>query len=357
MAGSKDQNPEDELRVVEEEEVIRLESPGSKNLEKRGKITTRSLNEATRSVERGKRAGSEEGENSDYLDLLEDLEEEETAVPMGWFFLLGLGLLAVVVWMGFQIFGRPGESEDLNAVSAEASDLSGQEARREAEEHFLAMEEVLVGFFSAETIEERLEFVRHPDRVGPLMQGYHGEKEFKTYHFEGIESYHSITVSKRPFVAMGAATREHGTLPILVEDAEGGCLVDWESFVCYNSMSPEDFLKGKPNAPVDFRVYATSEEFYAYQFGDEREYRCFRLTFRDSDAFLYGYVKRGTSVAQKFRDLFGDGRSKVLKPLILSLRFPEGGKGERSVIIEDVVSSLWAYGVDPAAGQPAGAAR
>jgi hypothetical protein len=36
-----------------------------------------------------------------------------------------------------------------------------------------------------------------------------------------------------------------------------------------------------------------------------------------------------------------------MKPLILRLRFPEGGKGPRSVLIEDVISDRWAYTKDP----------
>lgn len=346
MADSKNQNSEDELRAVkDEEEVVRLDSSGKKALEKRGKVSMQSIESAARPSEPDDEVPLEESELQEQLEML----KEEAMVPMGWFYLLGLGVLAVILWMGLQIFGGPNEGGDLSAFDeASNANLGEMTSRREAAAHFSAMVEVVTAFLAADTVEERLKYVRHPKRVEPLMKQYHAGREVETYSFEVVQSYTSATVSKYPFIALSVRTKEDRNVPILVEDAESGLLVDWESFICYNPVTPEEFLENKPTKAAALRVYAKLDNFFAYEFAREEEYYCFRLEFRDSDVYLFGYVKRGSTVEQKIRDLFGPSGFNSRKPLILSLSFPEGGRGERSVLIEDVVSSLWAYGLNPA---------
>jgi len=36
----------------------------------------------------------------------------------------------------------------------------------------------------------------------------------------------------------------------------------------------------------------TLDHHYTYEFGDEDEYQCFLLQARNSDSFLFGYMKR-----------------------------------------------------------------
>lgn len=344
MADSRDQKSEAKLRVVGDgEDVVRLESSpekGSERLEKRG-IMPVQLEEA---VAVPPREG--EGFNSGPRDL-EGLDGGGRVIPMGWFYLLGLGMLGVVVWMGLQIFSGNGEPAGLppNGRGAESNE---QEARERAAAHFTQMEEVVSAFLAADTIEERLKYARHPQRIRPLMEEYHRGREIKTYTFEQVASYLSASLSKRPFIALSVRTKEDEALPVLVEDHEEGLLVDWESFVCYNPMSPEEFLEVCPTEPVKMRVYASFDHFYAYEFAEESEYICFRLEFRDFETPVFGYVRRGTTVEQKFREVFGPQGGNLRKPLILSLRFPEGGKGKRSVVIDDIESTLWAYPVNPA---------
>lgn len=346
MADSRDQKPEDELRVVEDDEnVVRLESPPEKapeKLEKRGKPPAQPKKAVDGSPDQG-------GENEPEPGDPDGLEDEDRVIPMGWFYLLGLGMLGLVVWMGFQIFaGNADQKMEGASQKDQEAGLSDFESRKEAAAHFAKMEQVVTAFLAAGTIEERLKYVRHPDRIRPLMEDFYRDHELKTYTFELVANYMSASLSRRPFIALSVRTKEDTSLPVLLEDSEEGLLVDWESFICYNPLTPEEFLEVRPAEPVKMRVYASYDNFYAYEFAEESEYICFRLEFRDSDTRLFGYVKRGTTVEQKFHDLFGSQGRNLRKPLILALHFPEGGRGRRSVVIDDVESPLWAYAVNPA---------
>lgn len=344
MADSRDQKSEAKLRVVGDgEDVVRLESSpekSSKRLEKRGVILVQPK-EAVAGIQ-GEGEGLESGPGD-----LESIEGEGRMIPMGWFYLLGLAILGLLVWMGLQIFGGSGEPAGLSVNDREA-ELEERWVRERAEAHFTQMEEVVSAFLATTTIQERLKYVRHPQRVGPLMEDFYRDHEFKTYTFELVGKYLPASLSKHPFIALSVRTKEDESLPVLVEDGEDGLLVDWESFVCYNPMSPEEFLEVCPTEPVKMRVYASFDHFYAYEFAEESEYICFRLEFRDFETPVFGYVRRGTTVEQKFREVFGPQGGNLRKPLILSLRFPEGGKGKRSVVIDDIESTLWAYPVNPA---------
>jgi len=351
MAGSEEKDSEDEIRVVDEEEVIRLDAPENKGLEKSGKTI----------FEDAGPSGIPEEESSGRSPMgrevltsgpLEDFaaEKEQAQVPMGWFYLLGMGLVGVLVWMGIQIASKDfGGGPGTEVVTGSGNGPGGDqgEERMNAEEYLRKMEAVVTAFLAADTVEERLKYVRHPKRVLPLMKDFYQSRPLKTYKFQKISRYMGTAIGLKPFIVLSVAAGENESLPILLEDSSEGVLVDWESFVCYLPILPAKYLEERPTDPVSLRVYAAPSNFYVYEFSSERDYRCFRLTFRKSDTTFYGYAKRGSEVAQKFHDVFKSSKSKEAKPLILKVRFLEDGKADRGVLIEDLESTLWAYGENP----------
>lgn len=356
MADQDKENGVDEIRVVEDipDEVVRLDAPKRAPLEKKGKIAAENIvidhSDDRDEVKEVHPFDPEEG----WLD--EMAEQETKTVPMGWFVLLGVGLLGLVVWASFQsFFGSRNEKESVPGVSEGWVDadkplgkIAEVEAQREAAEHFKDTEKLLRRFLGAETVEERLKYVRHPERVKPLMVDFYSRNELEPIAYKQIEDYKIFPLGNLPFLALRVEDQDENDLAVLVEDGEKGLLVDWESFVCFQPVSLDNYVRDRPTNSVSLRAYVTPDYFHSYEFASADEFSSFRMRFRHSEVVLNGYVKRGTELDQKFRKLFPNEGAEEQKPLILKVSFLEGGKALRSVVIEDLESTVWAYARDPA---------
>lgn len=325
----------EEMRVVDEAgepEVVRLE-PGDE-LRRKVKRTGEEV------LLQNQRLGEEpEDLRSRELAWVEMEEEEKKAIPMGWFVLLGVGLLGVLGWAMFQGAGE----EKVEALGAAGPGAGGME---EAEVHLARMEEVLREFLGAETVAERAKWVRNGEQMIPLMQDYYREREFDRHVYEKILTHDLAALYQHPFVVVKVSTEGGEELPILMEDLGNDFRVDWGATVSYNPVSISEYIERTPTDPVTLRVYAQVDNYFNYEFSDERQFRCFRLNFRGSEEELFGYVPRGTELEQKFAKvmpLANRPGQRALQPMILRVRFLENSRAPRSVLIEQLESGLWIF--------------
>jgi len=228
--------------------------------------------------------------------------------------------------------------EDVPAEAANERD----DANEEAEKHFGKMEEVLKGFLAATTVDEMSKFVRHRKRVGPLMKDYYRKNKFEPIVYKKIAEFHLAALENQPYIVLRVVDDNDASHSILLEDEEDGMLVDWETFVCYQPIDPKAFVKKKSTEPASFRAYVKRDNFYAYEFNDEKSYQCYRLKFKNTDIILYGFVKRGTKLDGKLGEIFTLD-SIAQQPLILKMRFLEGAKSGQFVQIDSLESQTWVY--------------
>ncbi len=347
------------IRVVDDlpEEVVRLEGDSKRTRFKKSEGVSVELIEA-KNLESGEGVKEllpfdpekewQEGEAS----------EEQQAAPVGWFFLLGIVLLVVVGWAGSQAFRSSGSPfqkkaseltvDDTSSDEGPLGKLAEAEANVDAEVHFKATEDVLRNFLGAETVIERAKYVRHPKRVLPLMEDYYSRNEFRTFDFREITSYLSFPLEKLPFLTVEVRDDDGDARALLLEDGADGILVDWESYVCFQPVLLEEYVRERSTEPVTLRAYVTEDYFYSYEFDSQEEYASYRFRFQNSELLMNGYVKSGTELGQRFKKLFTEGGKKQWRPLIVKVRFLEGGQAKNSVLIEDLISTIWAFPRDPA---------
>jgi len=281
-------------------------------------------------------------------------EREAKVTPMGWFFLVGLGLLGVGVWAALQIgTAEPeGESEvvELELFSGEVEgdvvpEMSAGD-RMNAQELHEGIEKVVGRYFAATKPEDFRGVIRHEERVMPLVESYYKNHEFTPKEFQVISEFRIVALENKPFLAMAVNFKDGSTRPALIEDGPHGLKVDWETERSYQPVDLEEFIRERPGESVELRTWVSLDRFYAYEFSDELKYHSFRLGFQNFDDYLFGYVERDSELARRMRKAFGGGAGGR-HPMILRLRFPEGSRAPKSVIIEDLISSIWAYPNDP----------
>lgn len=286
-------------------------------------------------------------ERGDGEDLESDIEETwdlggRRKSPIGLLALTGLVVLGV---LGVAYWRIPrGDALITERASVVSEKLAAEQ--REQEEATRLMERIeaaLRGYLAAETVEEKARFVRHPERVRPLMERYYAERKLVPQRFERLKSLYPVGVENYPFLVVRAGLESGVVLPLLLQQSEDDqILFDWESEVAYQPMSMAEFLERRPEDGVDFRVYVRYDQFYAFEFADSEKYLSLMLTERNSDAFLFGYVERGSAAHEEVARLLNETDAPQ-EAMLLKLRFLPGSLGTRSVLVEEVVAPRWAY--------------
>jgi hypothetical protein len=359
MAEEPNNSKEDQIRVIDEEpvDVVRLDVGKMSPLEKKGKMSNTVL---APMPELGAEEKPLEKTLFDPESEWQEGEEESgnETVPVGWFVLLAAGLLGILGWVVFQTMSDDPANSNVNfeagnqrvgdGLQRPMSAEDEENERRAAEVHFTNMEKVVTRFLKSGTQEEMIKWVRHPKRIAPLMKSYYEQNSMEPLTLKSTDEYHIAALEKKPFVALKVRVKEQDEgVAILLEDNSEKMLVDWESFVSYLPMTPEDIAESRPTKPMSLRVYVQRDNFYTYEFSDDKEYACFRLEFRDSAVTLYGFVKKGTILEREFLKMFPEENNKLTKPLVIKARFLEGGKATRSMLIESLESTMWAFANNP----------
>ena len=116
-------------------------------------------------------------------------------------------------------------------------------------------------FFSATSIDEKVAFVRDPQRVKPLMVSYYSRAPMPQYRWRGVGKMVRVEEPGYRFGFVQALFEDSTPASIVIEEtSEGRYLVDWEGLVRYGELSWTDFMRMKPIEPKLLRVIATKAE-------------------------------------------------------------------------------------------------
>lgn len=303
----------------------------------------------------------------------EDRSSTRSHTPMGWLVVIGLLFFSLGGWaLSKLLVGKAHRDELVDKVMQDRVDEGRRQAA--AQELFKRVESLAEKYLGAKTVEEKSAYVRSPKRVRPLMEDYYARTDLEIVKVTEVLDIESIglhtnpfnplslgsisldriirekdlrdrvSLDKRPFFRLLVRSEDGGKIQLFVEQTpDDQLLFDWESEVSYLPMEPEDYLRQKPAKPMEFRVYARLDTFHSYEFRDTEKYLPLKLTFRDSDEYLFGYVDRRRMDPEdlKYFTEYMERDISQPKALLLRLRFSHGTKERRSVLVEEVVSPYW----------------
>jgi hypothetical protein len=137
-----------------------------------------------------------------------------------------------------------------------------------------------------------------------------------------------------------AGTRIDGSLDVaLITQPDGQYKLDWESYVGASDLSWPDLKKLRSTEPRVFRVFAKLDDYFNYEFTDDKRYLCLHLSSSDSFYFVKGYCERASPLGKTVESLLGSGPERVA--LTLRLSFPEQAQSDHCVLINGVVANRW----------------
>ncbi|MEM7144738.1 MAG: hypothetical protein AAF591_06360 [Verrucomicrobiota bacterium] len=208
-----------------------------------------------------------------------------------WLVMLGVALV-VVAGVGIWAMAWRSAGESAEAVAI------GEEPVLSPEEVAAAMlpEQVAEAFLAAESLEERLKWTRDGEAVRGLMEGEGVAEAVAVYPLTWTElKFMGVARTKTQAFDMFQAVLEDGSSRLVaVVDLDEGPRVDWAAFARYQPESWESIMgNGAREEPVSVRAFVELSDYYNYEYADEEEWTCYKITSPDLEGRLFGYGRRG----------------------------------------------------------------
>ena len=204
----------------------------------------------------------------------------------------------------------------------------------------LTPDQVVDKYYYTDKWEDRLEYVRNPEDVAPLMEQAYKGIDFKENAREKLE-YNVIDYDKLVIVE---ADSGYDVWPYFCVKEEDGYKIDWEASKGINPMSWVEFKATRPTTPQKFRVIASLDDYYNYDYSDKRDtHWSIQLDAIDytsitgySVLMLNGYVPKNSIDGMRLFELLKSGNRVAI---ILEMNYlPKGDDSSNVVEITQFVS-------------------
>ena len=241
-------------------------------------------------------------------------------------------LLLVLVGGGLWVVGRMmGKGQDRAAVKAGSGAPEVSRVWRGPHPF-----EVVKRFTAAPNHDERLKWVRQPERVGAAMEWF-----FR----EGPGSREKVRETVPMTVGAGGEVLYENYLVELegggrrwlsVSVDPEGAKIDFDAYARTSSESWEDLLSGKAAAAEVMRLQLRPGGFYLHAFPDESRWLHFKATTPDLAEGLDLYVERGSLAEAKLLE-----QGEQIDQMTLSLRAVGDSARHRQFEISEVKAAGW----------------
>lgn len=363
-------DPEPKLRVIDEtpeepSSVVRLGARGV-SVEPVERLPGRKVNEAPERLE-GEVHESFEGRSLEpgveaILEQQAPAENVEqpwgtgdgrlVGVPYGWFVLIVVALVGAGVWSLMAM--RHGEMKlEIDHGVVREKVAKDEDATRDAAALVERVEEVVEAYLRAETMEDVLRWVRHPERVKPMIEEVWKTEPKHRLKFERMTLFQPANLAQRPFWVVRAEVQDGEMQNLLVEQTgEAEVKVDWETHVCFQPMPWTRYAAERPKGvALDFRIWAVPDQFFSHEFSDSKRWSCFRLSAKGAEEQLFGYVLTDSDACRELESICRKSAGQKAS-VVLRLRIPEGTVSPRGVVIEKIVAPRWVILDEPGKDAP-----
>lgn len=196
--------------------------------------------------------------------------------------------------------------------------------------------DVAEAFLRAETLEERLGFVRNPDNVVLGLPWFPTATKACPIPYLTLNNMGSASASGELSFERYAVGMPDGSHRLLcVTQTPRGLLVDYEAFARYGT-SWKRLLAGEPGSEV--RLIIRQSYYFQPPFEDDSKWLSYELSNPDWPGNLTGYAPIDSVTAQVLQKMLS---KSPRQRLIVQLRAEEESHRSKQFLIEKVLSSGW----------------
>ncbi len=269
-------------------------------------------------------------------------EVKPSRVHKGFWISIVLIFVAGIAWLGFEV-SQLNQQEITARADTKSLKEHEEQSELEAVQTIATINEVVRKFYGSSSVDEMSKYVRHSERVRPMMENYYSKKPMNAAEVNSLVEMNPLmigTVGGFWVILTQLSSGVDGKLVVEVKSPTEA-LVDWETHVCAQPMDWERFVKDRPAGyRGDFRVYVEWENFYNYEFVDSQKYQAFKLTTLNSYEVIYGYALRDGQAFKSIESLLKQNQNQKV-PLMLRLYLQEGMQSKSGVLIEEMVAGRW----------------
>lgn len=247
-----------------------------------------------------------------------ELSFETEVVEVGekkfsWWIGGGMVLLALLCG-GVLLFLRHDESREPDGTASMKSIAGGEPSGPEpmwAWKGALPFE-VAERFTEAETTDERLKWVRDPDRVRPALEAFFTDGPGATERVANLNPMKPTRTKTLALVRFHVKTEAGGDRLLCVALTEEGAKVDFDCYARHGSVPWKKLLSGEVEIAEEVRVFVKRGGYYNYHFDDETRWRHFVATTPDLDRPLDIYVERGSETERRLMKRTARGQVRMM---------------------------------------------
>ncbi|MGJ8672088.1 hypothetical protein [Rubritalea sp.] len=254
-----------------------------------------------------------------------------------------------VLFLGFLVWGLFLSKATVERVTEVIE--SAEEIQLSHKEKSASRRAVIRDYLSANSLEEKMEYVRDPERVRPLMGKYYEVNPLLAETPSEEHPEEPVMGKSGVLWQVKARQAKPGQTPFLmVETSDDGLsLIDWETDVIYQPSNWEEFIAVRSTRPHTFRVFlqvAQLTGFHGYEFADYTKYRCFKVTIPGRKDYLWAYSEIGSQLDLKLVSLITSGGRRNINTArtvraMVELEFPEKSQSAMCVSIDALLQAGW----------------
>jgi len=265
-------------------------------------------------------------------------------------------VLLVAIWSFFGVKENSKTSSDGVVVK---SGIEFEDVKLSYYEQQAKLLDIGRKYLGAESIEEKVKYVRNPDSTEEKMRSYYGgENKIESFSVDRIINTDEPFIVDRKMFAVEFEILKKGSenegqvnmrKSLLFEKVSGNeFLVDWETEAVYQPSDWVAFINEKSSQPNVFRVRVKRKLEsgpYIFEFSDDEVYQAYQIHIKSRpDDYLMAFAKKDSPIDIKMKQvtlnekLFDD---QIPSAMILKVAFPENAQSDRAVEIIDIVSDNW----------------
>ena len=206
--------------------------------------------------------------------------------------------------------------------------------------------EVAENFLFAESLEERLKWVRAPDVHSDRIRAHFASIGPAEAEVDQLRPILQHQIDDRILATFGARFTSGRPRPLCVVEDENRRVVDWEAYARQGTASWEDLLAGRATS-AEVRVFVQPQQIFRFGFGEDenQRYLGFAMTSPDCPNRLYGFVERPSRTASVMAKVYLDAMSKagLKRPQRMTLKIEslDNSYSEQKFLIVRIVANSW----------------
>jgi hypothetical protein len=193
------------------------------------------------------------------------------------------------------------------------------------------------GFTRAETVEERLKWVRDPERVEPLVRAFFGTGPGATETVSRLVPMIAIQRGNIHYERYRADLDGGRNRVVCVVLTDEGGKVDFESYARHGSVSWDDLLSGRVAEADEVRLFVCRGEYYNFGFADDGQWSNFIARTPDLGEDLQVYARRGSPAETTLNQLTAAGPA----PATLAVRSVDRSHERHQLEVTRVLAPAW----------------